>query len=174
MNHGWPQSFAVSIMRHVRRDLEREHARILRQDPGKLLDWKAIRAKAQEGEIAADNPVYLAVASKAQQSPDEAQRALLSAVRRGYQKVFKLRNDLGASSVTMFEVVTLAHSIIGVAIAIYWRKTPRQSWRDYPVERNMSDAISREPHHAHKDRVGTWDIPRLTIGHVPTWPASGR
>ena len=75
MNHGWPQSFAVSIMRHVRRDLEREHAQILRQDPGKLFDLEAIRAKGQEGEIAADNTdhVFLAVASKAQQSPDEAQ-----------------------------------------------------------------------------------------------------
>ena len=36
-NHGWPQGFAVSIMRRVRRDLEREHARILRQDPGKAI-----------------------------------------------------------------------------------------------------------------------------------------
>src|SRR5262245_4980418 len=62
MNHGWPQGFAVLIMRRVRVDLKREHARILRQDPGKLFDWEAIRAKFQEGEIAADNtdPVYLA------------------------------------------------------------------------------------------------------------------
>ena len=110
MNHGWPQSFAVSIMRHVRRDLEREHARILRQDPGKLFDWEAIKAKAQEGEIAADNTdhVYLALASKAQQSPDEAQ---MPAVRRGVQNVFKFRNDMGASSVTMLEVATLAHGL---------------------------------------------------------------
>jgi len=110
MNHRWPQSFAVAIMRHVRRDLEREHARILRLDPGKLFDPEAIRAKAQEGEIAADNtdPVYLAVASKEAQSPDEAQRVLLSAVRRGYQNVFKFRNHVGASSVTMFELATPA------------------------------------------------------------------
>ena len=33
MNHGWPQGFAVSIMRRVRPDLESEHARILRQRP---------------------------------------------------------------------------------------------------------------------------------------------
>jgi hypothetical protein len=33
MGHGWPQGFAVSVMRRVRRDLEREHARILRQNP---------------------------------------------------------------------------------------------------------------------------------------------
>jgi hypothetical protein len=113
MNHGWPQSLAASIMRRVRCDLEREHARILRQDPGKLFDWEAIRAKVRRGDIAADNtdPVYLAVASKAQQSPDEAQGALLSAVRRGYENVFKFRNHVGASSVTMFEVTTLAHRL---------------------------------------------------------------
>ena len=46
MNHGWPQSFAVSIMRRVRADLEREHARILRQDPKELFDWEAIRIEA--------------------------------------------------------------------------------------------------------------------------------
>jgi hypothetical protein len=54
MEHGWPQSSAVSIMRRVRRDLEREHARILRQDPDKLFDWEAIRARARPGDIGAD------------------------------------------------------------------------------------------------------------------------
>src|SRR4030095_1101270 len=36
MGHRWPQRFAVSIMRRVRVDLEREHARILKQEPRKL------------------------------------------------------------------------------------------------------------------------------------------
>ena len=31
MGHGWPQGFAVAIMRRVRPALEREHARILAQ-----------------------------------------------------------------------------------------------------------------------------------------------
>jgi hypothetical protein len=112
MNHGWPQSFAVSIMRRVRLDLEREHARILRQDPDKLFDWEATRAKARSGDIAAENtdPVYLTVASKTQHTPDEAQ-ALLCAVCRGYEKVNRFRHHVGASSVTMFEVATLTHSL---------------------------------------------------------------
>lgn len=42
MGHGWPQGFAVSIMRRCRPDLEREHRRILRQDPEKLFDSEAI------------------------------------------------------------------------------------------------------------------------------------
>jgi hypothetical protein len=113
MDHGWPQSSAVSIMRRVRRDLEREHARILRQDPDKLFDWEVIRARARPGDIGADNtdPVYLTVASKAQHASDQAQRALFSAVCRGYENVGKFRDRVGASSVTMFEVATLTHSL---------------------------------------------------------------
>ena len=82
MAHGWPQSFAVSIMRRVRRDLEREHARILRQDPGKLFDWEAIRARARPGDIAVDNtdPVFLTIASKAQRGPDEADSPVIGCV----------------------------------------------------------------------------------------------
>ena len=34
MAHRWPASFAVSVMRRVRRDLEKEHARILTARPG--------------------------------------------------------------------------------------------------------------------------------------------
>jgi hypothetical protein len=113
MGHGWPQGFAVSIMRRVRLDLEREHARILRQDPDKLFDQEAIRAAARPGDIAADNtdPVYLTLASKAQRPPDEIQAAPFSAVCRGYGKVSEFSRDVGASSVTFFEVATLAHKL---------------------------------------------------------------
>jgi hypothetical protein len=113
MGHGWPQSFAVSIMRRVRRDLEREHARILRQDPGKLFDWEAIRAGARPGDIAVDNtdPVFLTIASKAQRAPDEGQTAPLSAVCHGVENVSHFSRGVGASSVTMFEVATLAHRL---------------------------------------------------------------
>ena len=113
MGHGWPQGFAVATMRRVRRALEREHSRILRQDPDKLFDQEAIRAAARPGDIAADNtdPVYLTLASKAQRPPDEIQAAPFSAVCRGYLKVSETIRDMGASSVTMFEVATLAHSL---------------------------------------------------------------
>jgi hypothetical protein len=113
MDHGWPQSVAVSIMHRVRRNLEREHARILREDPDRLFDSEAIRARARHGDIAADNtdPVYLTVASKAQPASDQGERTLLSAVCRGLESVGKFRRQVGASSVTMFEVVTLTHSL---------------------------------------------------------------
>jgi hypothetical protein len=61
MDHGWPQGFAVSIMRRIRPDLEKEHARILRQAPEKLFDWRTIAARARPGDIAVDNtdPVFI-------------------------------------------------------------------------------------------------------------------
>jgi hypothetical protein len=113
MEHGWPQGFAVSIVRRARLDLEKEHARILRQDPVKLFDWQAIRASARPGDIAVDNtdPVFLTLASKAQHAPDEARPSPISAVCRGFDKVSKFSRDVGASSMTMFEVATLVHRL---------------------------------------------------------------
>src|SRR6516162_7683860 len=43
-----------------------------------------------------------------------------------------------------------------------------------PSSEALSSRRGRGPHHAQKDRVGSWEIPRLTTGHVPTWSASGR
>jgi hypothetical protein len=113
MNHGWPQSFAVLIMRRVRVDLEREHARILQQDPKKLFDWEAILANAREGDIAVDNtdPVFLTLASKEERASDEGETPQLSAVCRGLKEVSQFSHDVGASSVTTFEVVTPAHRL---------------------------------------------------------------
>ena len=113
MGHGWPQGFAVSIMRRSRPDLEREHARILSQDPDILFDREAIRAKARPGEIAVDNtdPVFLTLASKEERAPDEGQTPPFSAVCRGLMKVGEFCRHVGASSVTLFEVATLAHRL---------------------------------------------------------------
>jgi hypothetical protein len=50
MRHGWPQSFAVSVMRRVRPELERQHARIMKLDPKKLFDQDVIMRNARPGE----------------------------------------------------------------------------------------------------------------------------
>jgi hypothetical protein len=113
MEHGWPQGFAVSIMRRVRPELEREHARILRQDPDKLFDQEAIRLAGRPGDIAVSNtdPVYVTLGSTDQPASEERQAAPFSAVCRGYGKASEFIREVGASSVTMFEVVTLAHRL---------------------------------------------------------------
>src|SRR5437868_13007508 len=43
-----------------------------------------------------------------------------------------------------------------------------------PLCEALPSRRGRGPHHAHKDRVGTWELSCLTTGHVPTWSASGR
>jgi hypothetical protein len=113
MNHGWPQSFAVSIMRRVRLDLEGEHARILREDPDKLFDWEAIREKARPGDIAVDNtnPVFLTLGSTAEGAADEGKTVPLAAVCHGWKRVMEFSRAVGASSLTTFEVATLAHRL---------------------------------------------------------------
>ena len=113
MEHGWPQSFAVSIMRRVRPDLTKEHARILRQDPQKLFDRKAIHKKARPGDIGVDNtdPVFLTVVSKGHRAPDETKTVPECAVCHGLEAVNKFRRQMSASSWTMWEVATIAHRL---------------------------------------------------------------
>src|ERR1700704_6593305 len=113
MEHGWPQGFAVSILRRVRPDLEREHARILRQRPGTLFDQEVILASARPGGLVVDNtdPVFLILASKAQRASDAGQTTPVSAVCRGLEKVTEFIREVGASSVTMLEVATPAHRL---------------------------------------------------------------
>jgi hypothetical protein len=113
MEHGWPQGFAVSIMRRVRPDLEKEHARILCQDPVKLFDLQAIRASARPGDIAVDNtdPVFLTLASKTLRSPDDEQTPPLCAVCHGSEKVGEFSRDVVASTLTMLEIATIVHRL---------------------------------------------------------------
>jgi hypothetical protein len=113
MEHGWPQGFAVSIMRRIRPDLEREHARILRQNPEKLFDWQAIRATARAGDLAVDNtdPVFVVLATASGRSPDKAQTAPLSAVCHGMEGVRQFSRHVGPASLSLFEVVTLSHNL---------------------------------------------------------------
>ena len=112
MTHRWPQGFAVSVMHRVRVDLEREHGRILRQRPEELFYQQVMLARARPGDVAVENrdPVFLTIASKALRV-DQGDAAPFAAVCRGLENVGKFSRDLGASSVTLFEVATLAHRL---------------------------------------------------------------
>jgi hypothetical protein len=66
ISHNWPQSFAVSVLRRVRVQLETEHQRILRLDKTELFDQKAIRKNAVAGALAYPTaaPAFLVIVSK--------------------------------------------------------------------------------------------------------------
>jgi hypothetical protein len=114
MNHGWVQSLAVSIMRRVRPELEREHARILKQSPAALFDQEAIRRAAREGGWAVDNtdPVFLTIVSNTGQSPDGSE-PLPCAIRRGVNEAnrwgWEASKRIGG--VALFEIATQAHTL---------------------------------------------------------------
>jgi hypothetical protein len=135
MGHGWPQGVAVSVLRRVRPELEREHARILRQDPDQLFDWEAIRKNARAGDLAVDNtdPVFLTMVSRAR-TPDREETNPW-AVCRGLKAVFEFRNKMAGGSFTVWEIVTLAHRF-----AEQLRQTePRRRGRGVGRDRNDLD-----------------------------------
>jgi hypothetical protein len=115
MGHGWPQRFAVSVMRRVRAELEKEHARILKQDANELFDQEAIRRSAREGDMAFDNtdPVLLTIVSKSSASGKDDGEAYACAISRGPDEamLFLSKAGGGAGAGTMFELVSIAHSL---------------------------------------------------------------
>jgi hypothetical protein len=65
MRHDWPQGLVVAVLRRVKPDLERHHARVLRQNPTVLFDENRIRRRARPGDLDVSNtdPVFLVINS---------------------------------------------------------------------------------------------------------------
>ncbi|SRR6266851_2284809 len=115
MEHGWPQSLAVSIMRRVRADLEKDHARILKQDPKALFDQEAIRRNAKAGDWALDttDPVFLTIVSKSGGAPDERGEPLACSIKRGVNNAMRWAWQVGkgVGGFAFFELATVAHAL---------------------------------------------------------------
>ena len=115
MMHGWPQGFAVSIMRRVRPELEKQHVRILKQDRNWLFDQQAIRQKAKEGDMAFDNrdPVLLTIVSKPGAAAGAQGQPHRCAICRGPNEAARFASEghVGGSAWTMFELVGVAHRL---------------------------------------------------------------
>jgi hypothetical protein len=114
MGHEWPQTFAVSVMRRVRPQLEKEHARIRKQDVKKLFDQDQVRRTARAGDMAVDNtdPVFLTILSRRDLSSDHAvECSIRRGVKQAWEFVWKEHERLGPSAVTMFELATTIHRL---------------------------------------------------------------
>jgi hypothetical protein len=88
--------------------MEREHRRILQQDPAVLFDKEAIRKQARPGAVVVHNtdPVFLRIALPAdidQTSPDVE-------IYRGGDELYAARKDVAGSWV-FFELVSAAHAL---------------------------------------------------------------
>jgi hypothetical protein len=108
LEHGWPQATAVSMLRQVRPQLEREHRRILKLDLEQIFDQKKIGEKAKPGSLAVNttDPVFLVIASM-QGHPASSTRWIK--ICRGEEELMPmLRREVGLSATT-FELVAAAH-----------------------------------------------------------------
>src|SRR5712691_5587975 len=63
MHSGFPQGLAVVLMRHVRTDLEKQHAWILKQHPARPFDQRVIDQQLKPGDLYVGNPdpMFLAI-----------------------------------------------------------------------------------------------------------------
>ena len=113
LNHSWPQGFVVRALRHVRANFEKQHSRILKQDPDTLFDDEAISAKADTGDLGVDNsdPVYLAIVTAKPSVPDGENPMTTFAICRGMKEVSKVLKKTQAQSWSLFELVTRAHQL---------------------------------------------------------------
>ena len=129
LQHRWPQSFPVAVLRRLRPQLEREHARILKQDPKILFDQKRIRENARPGDLYVDNtdPVFLTIASGQDYPGEEPTGPLPCAVCRGMEQVFKFVKQQNARSYSLNELVTPAHALLLQLSKVQPRKRGRSS-----------------------------------------------
>lgn len=127
LQHGWPQSFPVAILRRLRPELERQHARILKQNPAILFDAKAIREKARPGDLYFDNmdPVFLTIVSGQRPTKEGSTEIPPCAICRGMEQVSEFVKQKAAGSWTLHELVTPAHALRSQLSKVQPRKRGR-------------------------------------------------
>ena len=96
-------------------ELEKQHARILKQDPTTLFDQEAIRRNVREGDMVFNNtdPVLLAIVSKSGLTPNEQREPQACGVCRGAREAMQFAWGVGkgTGAWTMFELVSVAHKL---------------------------------------------------------------
>ena len=110
MQDRWPQGFVVPLLRRMRPELEKEHARILKQNSALIFDQEKIRQRARPGDMALEttSPVFLAVFSD---DKDHRHSSIPVAVCRSQEELMRFVRSQGLGrTVTYFELVTLAHN----------------------------------------------------------------
>jgi hypothetical protein len=113
LEHGWPQTAAVKVLRRARPKLEPKHAEILQWDAAKLFDEKQIRKSAKAGMVATSTtrPVFLVIVSRqgrpSERDPDVTREVEI--LEENEVMPFLLR-EAGLSA-TNFELVGAAHNL---------------------------------------------------------------
>ena len=111
MRDGWPQGLVVAVLRRVKPDLERHHARVLRQDPTVVFDDDRIRQQARPGGLGVSNtdPVFLVINSKDREHDTGANPA---AICQGQAELMGLIKAWGPGQTwTVTELGTSIHAL---------------------------------------------------------------
>ena len=127
MRHGWPQGFAVAVLRRVKPELEKHHARILSQKPAVLFDNELIRQRAKPGDLAVDNtdPVFLAIISK---DREDSSRSNPAAICRGQEELVRFIKAQGPGKAwTALELVNAVHALSSALAKTKPRRRGRRS-----------------------------------------------
>jgi hypothetical protein len=129
LQHRWPQSFPVAVLRRLRPQLEREHARILKQDPKILFDQKRIQENARPGDLYVDNtdPTFLTIVSREAHLKEGPTGTLPCAVCHGREQMFQFVKEQSARSWSSNELVTPAHALLLQLSKVQPRKRGRSS-----------------------------------------------
>ena len=116
MWHNWPQRFAVSVLRHVRPELEKEHRRIVKMDPATLFDRNVLKQKLVPGSAVFETtePAFLSIVSHYKMSAEQENAPYACAVHSSLEKatswVSETTKGVGGGS-SMFELTVLAHQL---------------------------------------------------------------
>ena len=127
MRHNWPQRFAVTLLRRNRQELEKEHARILAQDPAVLFDQQLIMQEARPGAMVIDNtdPVFLGIISE---NRSDGRGAINAAICRGQASLLKFLKSHGVGqTLTSFEFATSVHVLSNALAKTTFRRRGRAS-----------------------------------------------
>jgi hypothetical protein len=113
LDHGWPQGFVVNALRHIRRALEPQHSRILKQQPATLFNAKKIAASARPSDITVDNtdPVFLTLVTGNASYDNGIDDKTSAKICRGMEEVSRFVKQQNAHSWTLFELATRAHRL---------------------------------------------------------------
>ena len=125
MRHGWPQGYAVAVLRRVKPELENHHARILKQSQAVLFDDRLIHQQAKAGSLGLANtdPVFLVINSRDERDPSESHPA---AVCRGERQLMQFikSHEIGQTW-TIFEFVNIVYALSSALATTKPRKRGR-------------------------------------------------
>ena len=123
MRQRWPQGLVVAVLRRVKPDLERHHARILRQNPTSFLNNDQIRQQARPGGLAVSNtdPVFLVINTQ-----DREHHAGAAAICQGQPELMGFIKKWGPGQT--WTVTELGTSIHALSLALS-KTVPRKRGR---------------------------------------------